>query len=82
MYEVIDIENLAEWRGHNSDAKHITVRHGKDGLVEYTFNYKKPEDVTFIDSLGMFDAFGNFYFIDSEGTLHVCLSNRRFKLKQ
>lgn len=81
MREVIDIENLAEWRKQNPDVKHVTVKHGDFGYAEYTFNYKKPEDVTISESLGQYDAWGNLHFVDSEGTFHKCLSTRRYNFK-
>lgn len=81
MYDLIDFENLDEWRKQNPDIKHVMVRHRGYGLVKYTFNYKNPEDITITDSLGMYDAWGNLHFVDSEGTRHICYKNKNYNLR-
>ena len=75
---IIDIENLTEWREHNPGAEWVRVKHGEYGITDLFFNYKEPKDVTIIDTLGQYDASGNFHFIDSDGHKHICLSKRPY----
>jgi hypothetical protein len=81
--DVIDIKDLPEWRNNNPNAKFARVRYST-GIADLIFNVKDPKDVTISDSIGAYDGFGKFHFIDKEGTKHICyptkptgLPNRR-----
>lgn len=78
--DIVKIEDFEKWRQENPNAKHITVDHGPFGYVELTFNYISPMVYNVkagAFKLGQYDAFGNFHFIDSEGTYHKCLTNKK-----
>lgn len=77
--ETVYIDNLPEWRKNNPDVKTVMVDHGPYGKVIYKFNYTDPQNIPLHMKIGAYDGFGNFHFIDEEGTYHKCLSNRKFK---
>ena len=56
------------------------VDHGPYGYAELIFNYISPLEYDAKNSVlkfGQYDGFGNFHFIDSDGTYHKC-----FKIKE
>lgn len=74
--ETVHIDNLQEWRKNNPDVKSVIVDHKPFGLVIYTFNYIDPQEIPGWAQLGAYDCFGNFHFIDDEGTYHKCLTQK------
>jgi hypothetical protein len=74
--ETIHINDLPEWRKNNPDVKTVKVDHGPYGKVIYTFNHSDPQNIPPLMKIGAYDGFGNFHFIDDEGTYHKCLTNR------
>ena len=74
---IVRIEDYPKWRENNPDAKEVWVDHGVYGKVNRTFNYKKPEDIMGGESIGAYDGFGRFHFIDNEGTRHICYKNKK-----
>ena len=73
---IVKIEDLENWRQEHPDAKRVIVDHGPYGYVELTFNYIPLLEYDIKSGalkFGQYDAFGNFHFIDSEGTYHKCL---------
>lgn len=75
--ETIHINDLPEWRKNNPDVKTVMVDHGPYGKVIYTFNHTDPQNIPPLMKIGAYDGFGNFHFIDEEGTYHKCLTNRK-----
>lgn len=79
MAEIVKIEDLEKWHQEHPDAKHIIVDHGQFGYAELTFNYISPTEYNSeagVLKYGQYDGFGNFHFIDNEGTYHKCLKPR------
>lgn len=74
--ELVHINDLSEWRKNNPDVKTVMVDHSPFGKAIYTFNYTDPQNIPPVMKIGAYDGFGNFHFIDDEGTYHKCLSNR------
>lgn len=74
--EKVYINDLQEWRKNNPDVKSVIVDHGPFGLAIYRFNYVDPQEIPGWAHFGAYDAFGNFHFIDDEGTYHKCLTQR------
>lgn len=82
--EVVKIENLENWRKEHPDAKHVMVDHGPYGYAELIFNYIKPseyEEKAGVFKFGQYDGWGNFHFIDDEGTYHKCYKPKKIKNK-
>lgn len=77
--EVVHISGLLEWRKKHPDIKTVMVDHAPFSKAIYTFDYVNPLDIPWWGKVGMYDGFGNFHFIDEEGTYHKCLSNRRYQ---
>lgn len=78
--DIVKIEELENWRQEHPDIKHVIVDHGPYGYAELTFNYISPleyEVKANVLKLGQYDAYGNFHFIDSEGTYHKCFKPKR-----
>lgn len=74
--ETVHINDLPEWRKNNPDVKTVMVDHSPFGKAIYTFNHTDPQNIPLHMKIGAYDGFGNFHFIDDEGTYHMCLSNR------
>ena len=70
--EIVKCNELNKWKQEHPDAKCVIVEHGVYGKSKLTFNYAKPSDDFGVFKFGQYDAFGNFHFIDSEGTYHKC----------
>lgn len=76
--ETVHIDNLPQWRVEHPDEKEVLVEHS-DGKAIWIFNYCDPASVEASAlSIGQYDAWGNFHFIDSEGTYHKVLTQRPF----
>ena len=82
MNEVVKIEDLEKWRQEHPDAKHILVDHGVFGYAELIFNYMSPleyDTKAGLFKMGQYDCWGNFHFIDTEGTYHICYKPKKIK---
>jgi hypothetical protein len=81
--ETIHITKLKELRKNHPDEKQVKVDHGGFGFAILTFNCAKPgeENIPQWAKLGAYDGFGNFHFMDSEGTYHLCLKPKVSKSK-
>lgn len=71
--ETVYIDNFSVWRKNNPDVKMAMVDHGPYGKVIYKFNHTNPQNIPLHMKIGAYDGFGNFHFIDEEGTYHKCL---------
>ena len=81
--ETVHITKLEEWRKNHPNEKQVKVDHGDFGFAILTFKYVEPgeENIPQWAKLGAYDCFGNFHFIDSEGTYHKCLKPKILKRK-
>ena len=80
---IIKAENLEKWHQEHPDVKHVIVDHGLFGYSELTFNYISPIEYAAkpnVLKFGQYDAFGNFHFIDSNGTYHKCIASKNKQL--
>jgi hypothetical protein len=75
IMDVINIEDLPNWRLKNPQVKSVLVKYST-GVSKLIFNYQDPKEVSVL-RLGQYDCDGNLHFIDEEGTLHVCYADKR-----
>ena len=80
--DIVKIADLEKWHQEHPDAKRVRVDHGEFGYAVLIFNYINPseyEEKAGVFKFGQYDGWGNFHFIDSDGTYHICYPPKKYR---